>query len=236
MTPEAAGAPAIGRPPVVRHCFTDRSHGDLSVHLPHEVLERRRAAIAPTPWTWLEQVHANRVVVVEAPGDHAGAHADAAVTTAIGATLAVHTADCAGVLLRARTDRGSVIGATHAGWRGLESGVLQATVAAMVALGAHQVTWRLGPCISASSYEFGETELARLADRYGPSVAASTTSGAPALDLRAGVAVALTEVGAVPETPDPLAVRCTASDPAFFSWRAGRDPERQAAVTWIEAG
>jgi hypothetical protein len=52
--------------------------------LPADVLEPRRAAIAPNPWTWLDQVHGARVVVVTRPGEHAGAAADAAVTVGFG--------------------------------------------------------------------------------------------------------------------------------------------------------
>ncbi len=174
-------------------------------------------------------------MVVNTPGQHAGADADAAVTAEPGAVLAVHTADCAGVLLCAGTDDGAVIGAAHAGWRGLESGVLQATVAAMRELGAQQVGWELGPCISPDAYEFGADDLDRLVQRYGPTLRGATAGGAPALDLRAGVAAALAEAGATAVLEDPLAVRCTASDPDCYSWRARSDQGRQAAVTWIEA-
>jgi len=173
-------------------------------------------------------------MVVTRPGEHAGADADAAVTRVPGAVLAVHTADCAGVLLRAETGDGVVVGAAHAGWRGLESGVLQATVAAMRDLGALQVSWELGPCISPAAYEFGEVDLDRLIQRYGPTLRGTTAGGERALDLRAGVAAALAETGASAVLDDPLAVRCTSSDPDCFSWRARGERGRQAAVTWID--
>lgn len=222
----------VGRTTIEQR-FTDRSHGDLAVGLDAEELEPRRAAVAPTPWTWLEQVHGADVVVVERPGDRAGTRADAAVTATPGATLAVHTADCAGVLLIGSGGPDPVIGAAHAGWRGLELGVLQETVIAMRSLGAREITWRLGPCISAAAYEFGAEDLARLARRLGPSVVATTASGAPALDLRAGVAAALAQVDATPADHEPLQVRCTATDPGCYSWRARADRGRQAALTWI---
>lgn len=224
----------VGRTTIEQR-FTDRSHGDLAVHLDPRELEPRRRGLAPTPWTWLEQVHGADVVVVERPGDRAGARADAAVTATPGATLAVHTADCAGVLLIGSGGPDTVIGAAHAGWRGLELGVLQSTVAAMRSLGAREVSWRLGPCISAAAYEFGDDDLARLARRLGPSVVATTAWGAPALDLRAGVAAALAEVDATPSDPEPTQVRCTATDPGCYSWRARAERGRQAALTWIDA-
>lgn len=226
----------VGRP-LVHARFTDRSDGDLCVRLPPEELAARRAAVAPTPWTWLDQVHGATVVRVTHPGEHAGASADAAVTSVPGATLAVHTADCAGVLLRNGDDEPMpVIGAAHAGWKGLEAGVLAATVAEMRSLGARRVRWRLGPCISASQYEFGADDLARMRELLGDDVVSSTDAGAPALDLRAAVAAALAAADAEPDDGvDVRDVRCTATEGELYSWRARRDAGRQAAVTWIEA-
>lgn len=201
-------------------------------------LEPRRAAIAPVPWTWLNQVHGARVVVVRSPGEHAGVDADAAVTDVVGATLAVHTADCAGVLLRSEGPGRRVIGAAHAGWRGLEAGVLEATVSAMHELGATAIRWMLGPCISADHYEFSPVELDRLAARFGERVRSRTLDGRVAFDLRAGVSSALSACGAEPyesagpahPTPTPP---CTADDERYFSWRARGDRGRQAAITWM---
>jgi hypothetical protein len=223
----------------VRLVFTDAADGDLRVDGDAARLAARRGRIAGRPWTWLRQVHGADVVVVDRPGGGAGAEADAAVTARPGAVLAVHTADCAGVLLvGARPDGSPVVGAAHAGWRGLSLGVLQATVAAMGDLGAERVVWRLGPCISPAAYEFGEDDLAGLCDRYGGTLRSRTVTGRPALDLRAGVRAALAEAGvdAGPDVGDGHggAVPCTALDAGFFSWRARRDTGRQAAVVWIE--
>jgi YfiH family protein len=50
-----------------------------------------------------------------------------------------------------------VIGAIHAGWRGGLSGVIEATVQAMVGLGAapERIRAAVGPCIAQASYEVG---------------------------------------------------------------------------------
>lgn len=213
--------------------FTDRSDGDLAVDADPAALAAARARVAPGEWTWLRQVHGADVVVVDAPGRHAGAQADASVTTVPGAVLAVNTADCAGVLLAARGPSGPVVGAAHAGWRGLVAGVLEATVEAMRSLGARDVHWCLGPCISPAYYEFGAAELDLVAERYGEQVRGATIDGTPALDLRAGVAAALTSVGAT--GPVDPSVPCTASESRYYSWRAGRDTGRQSAVIWTGA-
>lgn len=211
--------------------FTSRAEGDLAVDGVHDVLEARRRAIAPTPWTWLRQVHGDDVVVVTEAGEHAGAAADGAVSAVAGVTLAVHSADCAPVLLHSEGDGPTVIGAAHAGWRGLRAGVLQRTVAEMRRLGADEVVWQLGPCISPAAYEFGPDDLERLREALGDAVVARTATGAPALDLRAGVRAALDEAGARPLDPD-AEVDCTATDPRYYSWRAREDRGRQAGIVW----
>ena len=233
--PAPGGAVADGAGRRLHVVFTDSTHGDLAIDAARPGLDRRRAAVAPGPWTWLRQVHGADVVVVEHPGQHAGARADAAVTACEGAVVAVQTADCAPVLLAGFHGEDLLaVGAAHAGWRGLQLGVLEATVAALGDLGATHVTWRLGPCISPAAYEFGAEDLDAVAARLGPQVRARTALGRPALDLRAGVRAALAATGAVEAEPG-VAVDCTALDTRYFSHRARADVGRQAAVTWIAA-
>ena len=148
----------------VRRRFTDRSDGDLQIDQDPAVLAARRAAIVDLPWLWLRQVHgADVVTVTRADRDGvaalAGTEADAAVTAEPGVVLAIHTADCVPVLL---TSPQGVIGAAHAGWKGIEAGVIGATVDAMRALGATDIHVELGPFIRAECYEFGEDDLERV--------------------------------------------------------------------------
>ena len=152
-----------------------------------------------------------------------------------GAVLAVHSADCAGVVLaRDRPQRPTaIVGAAHAGWRGLESGVLQQTVQRMRDLGGDAFTWDLGPCISPGGLRVRRRAPSTSSrSRYGDVVRGRTLDGKPALDLRAGVRAALGESGRsrMPVTGPPP---CTALDPGFYSWRARGDTGRQAAVVWL---
>lgn len=189
------------------------------------------------PWTWLQQVHGAEVVVVDRPGGRVGAVGDAAVTATAGVVLAVHTADCAPVLLSDPV--AGVIGVAHAGWQGAEAGVIEATVRAMTGLGGRveQIEAVVGPCISPVAYEFSMDDLTRLALRHGPEVVAATSTGAPAFDLRAAVRSALIVAGVRPDAID-IDPRCTASAvdggvPQFFSHRARGDVGRQASVIWM---
>lgn len=102
------------------------------------------------------QVHGHDVAVVtEAWAAGAGPRADAMVTDRTGLALGIVTADCAPVLFADRA--AGVVGAAHAGWRGAVSGVIEATVDAMIRLGARAdaIAAAVGPCIGQASYEVG---------------------------------------------------------------------------------
>lgn len=223
---------AEGRVAQVR--FTTVADGDLRISRPSPELLEARAKVLDRPWSWVRQVHGATVVEVAAPGDEAGAtEADALVTTTEGAVLAIHTADCAPVAL---VSPQGVVAAVHAGWRGLEAGVLQATLDRMRDAGARHVRAILGPCIHAECYDFGP-ELERLAIRFGPGVRSQTSNGHDALDVPAAVRAALRpgERSAGRPTVTDLATIdiCTACDERFFSHRARGDEGRQALVVHL---
>jgi YfiH family protein len=100
---------------------------------------------------WLRQVHGTGVAKLEgAPVSEA---ADAAVTGKRGEACLIMTADCLPVLFA--DEAGTQVGAAHAGWRGLSTGVLEATLAAMQAAPGEVMAW-MGPAIGPRSYEVGE--------------------------------------------------------------------------------
>lgn len=102
----------------------------------------------------VHQVHSADVVTVTEPFDDKP-RADALVTSTPGLALSVLTADCQPVLLA--DPKVGVIGAAHAGWRGALSGIMEATVDAMTALGANaqDIHAAIGPSISQRAYEVG---------------------------------------------------------------------------------
>ncbi|MFT6571610.1 MAG: YfiH family protein [Sphingomonas echinoides] len=131
------------------------------------VIENRaRAVAAVQPGARLlspYQVHSADCVTVATPfADDARPHADALVTDRPGLALGIVTADCAPVLLA--DVQAGVIGAAHAGWKGALGGVTDATIQAMVALGAQRdrIAAAIGPCIARASYEVD----AGFADRF----------------------------------------------------------------------
>ena len=107
------------------------------------------------------QVHSTAVVTLtERP--QGVIEADAMVTNRQDLLLGILTADCSPILF-ADPDAGIVAGA-HAGWKGAAGGIVDATVAAMVGLGADPKNIRaaIGPTISGANYEVGPETAAQI--------------------------------------------------------------------------
>lgn len=193
---------------------------------PERVRENRRRAmqsleVRPDGLVTLYQVHSPTVAEVDQPFRPGEApKADGAVTTRRGIALGILTADCAPVLF-ADAEAG-VIGAAHAGWRGALTGILEATVAAMVRLGARteRLSAAVGPCIAQGSYEVGPEFAARFLEADPANAAFFRPSARPShhlFDLGGYVAARLRKIGV-----DKLAAagHDTAAEPErFFSYR-----------------
>ena len=107
--------------------------------------------LLPTEPVWLQQVHG--VTVVDAAQAACLPQADACVSAQPGAVCVVMTADCLPVLLC--DQQGTVVGAVHAGWRGLCDGVIEQTVQAMKVRPTDLMAW-LGPAIGSQAFEVGD--------------------------------------------------------------------------------
>lgn len=192
----------------------------------------RGEALPPLPSAplWLKQVHGRRVVrAEEARGEP---EADAAVATEPGIVCVVKAADCLPVLFA--DDAASVVGAAHAGWRGLSAGVLEATVDEMRVPGGRLMAW-LGPAIGRAHYEVGaEVRDAFLAhDPAAESAFAANRPGHWLLDLYAAARLRLAARGVERVYGGGF---CTYADAARFpSWRRERGEERIAALVWLES-
>ena len=108
---------------------------------------------------FLQQVHGVDVIALDA-GSAQGQAFDACVTSASGVVCTIMVADCLPVLLAHRS--GAVVGAAHAGWRGLAGGVLETLferfagqIQAPPGQAAQQTLAWLGPCIGPRSFEVG---------------------------------------------------------------------------------
>lgn len=145
---------------------------------------------------------------------------DAIVTATPGLAVGVLSADCAPILFADAQAR--VVAAAHAGWRGAIGGIAEATIAAMLRLGARKDRIRaaVGPCIGPAVYEVGADFQADFLARdssSGKFFAAPSPGARPHFDLPGYVADRLIRAEVAVERRPPL---CTYDDDGlFFSYR-----------------
>ncbi|OYW22579.1 MULTISPECIES: polyphenol oxidase family protein [unclassified Sphingomonas] len=189
-----------------------------------ELIENQRRAIDSvlpgSTLVTLYQVHSAEAVIVTSPfDDDARPRADALVTDRPGLLLGILTADCVPVLF---ADKASgVIGAAHAGWKGALGGVTDATIEAMLALGADRdrIVAAIGPCIARASYEVDDGFAARFAedDPANERFFSPSKPGHQQFDLEAYVAHRIAHAGVA--TVEMLGLDTYADPARFFSYR-----------------
>ncbi|MFN4241870.1 MAG: polyphenol oxidase family protein [Tepidisphaerales bacterium] len=102
----------------------------------------------------VRQVHGAAVAVVRRGEPfREGQEADAIVSDDPDRTVVIRTADCAAVLMASADGR--LIGAVHAGWRGVVAGAVTAAAKVMAELGRPAVRAAVFPAISADAFEVG---------------------------------------------------------------------------------
>jgi len=147
--------------------------------------------------------------------------------------LAIMVADCMPVLLA--SEDGAVIGAAHAGWRGLAAGVLEATIAAMGVEGRGLHAW-LGPAIGPAHFEVGDEVRAQFLAGDARAAAGFTANarGRWQCDLALLARQRLARLGV---TRVSAAERCTYAEAAnCYSYRRDGQTGRMAALIWRSAG
>ncbi|WP_394788933.1 peptidoglycan editing factor PgeF [Rhodoferax sp.] len=245
-------------PASVRAVFTTRAGGhsvapydalNLGSHVgdaPAAVAQNRATladALQAQP-VFLQQVHGRVVARLDAASGETLV-ADASLTTLTDLACTAMVADCLPVLF---TDTcGTVVAASHAGWRGLlgtdGEGVLEATYKEIMAVAqaasapkATEVIAWLGPCIGPQTFEVGpevpaafiarQPEAAALFVPHGPGKWLANLPGLARLRLQA-----LGVRGIYGNDGSPA--WCTVSNPSrFFSYRREPVCGRMAACIW----
>ena len=231
-------------PPNVKACMTTRKGGvsrgcwesfnlsttigdDKKSVLRNRKLLYQRLSLTRPP-LWPTQTHGNHVVAVETMLD--GEEADGVVSFTADFVCAILTADCLPVVLC--THNGQCVGVAHVGWKGLASGILEATVNAMREKG-NIMAW-LGACIGPLSYQVGDDVRDSITSMH-PFVAdcfVPDTNGRWRADLARIARVLLLRLDVFPVTGGWF---CTYLESLrFFSYR--RDQQRtgrMGTLVWI---
>jgi YfiH family protein len=215
---------------------------NLGMHVgddPVVVLKNRLLlrSVLPAEPLWLTQVHGNAVIDADALSDtdlQRVPEADAIVTATPGHVCIIQTADCLPVLFC--SSDGKVVGAAHAGWRGLAAGVLENTIQQMRRKGAHEITAWLGPAIGPQKFEVGHEVL----DAFTTIDAGNATAfqevqgqrGKYLADIYLLANIALQRAGVSQIAGGGL---CTVTEEKrFYSYRRDDVTGRMASLIWIK--
>ncbi|MGI4858870.1 MAG: peptidoglycan editing factor PgeF [Janthinobacterium lividum] len=149
---------------------------------------RVQAHVGGRTIAWLDQVHGVEVVdAAIAAAAPVPLRADALITDRADLVCAIMVADCLPVLLSDR--QGRVVGAAHAGWRGLCGGVLERTAAALAQRAGRAPLYAyLGPAIGPTAFEVGADVRAAFLDTALPEERAASAAAFVALPAAAGSA------------------------------------------------
>ena len=195
-------------------------------------VERNRIllnTLLPSEPVWLKQVHGTDVV--NADMTDCLPQADACIARHRAAVCVVMTADCLPVLLC--DTQGSVVGAAHAGWKGLAAGVIEVTVQAMDVAPQELMAW-LGPAISQEAFEVGDEVRAAFVAAQPQSVAAFVPglSGKWCADIYALARLRLNALGITQIYGGDY---CTYRDSErFFSYRRDGATGRMGTFIWLD--
>ncbi len=187
------------------------------------------ATLMPSEPVWLQQVHGT--VVADADNADCLIRADASVAHHRGAVCVAMTADCLPVLLC--DEAGTVVGAAHAGWKGLAAGVIEATVQSM-GVAPHKLMAWFGPAISQRAFEVGGEVRAEFIAHHAQATDAFLPGegGKWLADIYLLARQRLHALGVSRVYGGEL---CTYNDPArFFSYRRDGVTGRMGTFIWLE--
>lgn len=244
--------PQWPQPETVRSCSTTRQGGvslppydslNLGSHvsdLPEHVTTNRQRlqqlASLPSAPHWLEQVHGTDVARLTQKTSHQTIRADAAYTDELGIVCAAMSADCLPVLFCSRA--GDEVAAAHAGWRGLNAGILENTLSTFRADPQDVMVW-FGPAIGPQQFEVGAEVREAFIDNDAQAATAFTPFVKDTFFGKEKYLANIYELARLKLQAAGVrhfygADRCTVSEPAyFFSYRREGITGRLASLIWL---
>ncbi|MFT7558438.1 MAG: YfiH family protein [Flavobacteriales bacterium] len=239
----------------IKACITTRQHGasegaysafNLAAHVGDNIehVEATRRLLESSPLlpqssiNWLNQVHGTNIAALPLQVESTLITADGAYSATVDTVCAVLTADCLPVLF-CNAD-GSEVAAIHAGWRGLQQGILTKALS-MFRAPAEEIFSYMGPAISQNHFEVGDDvrtafiEAERLRAYQRPVREAFKSNGLDGkwqADLYQLARSELTAAGVAYVGGGEL---CTYRDSdLFYSYRRSALTGRMATLIWID--
>lgn len=185
----------------------------------------------------LRQVHGAEVLIYD---QHTWALTyplpyDAVITDKKRVALGISTADCLPILMIDRSKK--VIGAVHAGWRGMWRGVIQRAVRTMIEAfesAPEDILVGIGPGIGPCCYEVGEDVVSLFQSSSDtPQEFIQEREGKTYLDLSRAAQLELTQMGIPPENIETIPLCTACRKDLFFSYRRDGKTGRQLSFIML---
>ncbi len=231
--------PAWKLPLNIKAVISTRSNQfNLATHVnddPDNVIANRQLLrnYLPNEPFWLQQTHSDRVV--KADFSQTMPDADASYTTQKGVICAVMTADCLPILLT--NISGDFVAAIHAGWRGLNDGIIVKTIRKLPQFKPKEMLAFIGPAIDQECFEIGaEVRKSFLLNDINTAqfFNLSKNEGKYMANLRGIAEYKLLQAGLYPQNITNPAICTKCNHNWFFSYRENSNTGRMASLIWKE--
>lgn len=192
----------------------------------------------PSAPVWLNQTHSTQVVDAATHLSDTGEipEADASFSTRPGVVCTVMTADCLPLLVTNR--QGTGVAAIHAGWRGLQAGIIESTVKQLMRETETQpqdIGVYLGPAIGPQAFEVGPEVKDAFVEHDRQAEIAFKPSPRADHYLADIYQLAIQRLGILGIDNISGGDYCTYSDAErFYSYRRDGRTGRMASLIWLE--
>ncbi|MEN9946437.1 MAG: hypothetical protein RLZZ293_823 [Pseudomonadota bacterium] len=228
-------------PPTIKTIITTcHDNFNLALHVgddPERVMRNREVLhqYSPPVINWLNQIHSTIVIEANAQTANNLNDADASYTTKQGIACVVMTADCLPILLT--NLQGDFVAAIHAGWRGLNNGIITNTLEQLKQFDRSNILAFIGPAIGQECFEIGSEVREEFLDQnyqltgfFKPSI----NSGKFMADLRQIAAYQLIQLGLKAYNISNSNICTHCHHKWFFSYRHKQNTGRIATLIWKE--
>ncbi len=213
---------------------------NLALHVgapTEEVMHNREMLnqIVPNSPKWLNQTHSTNVINWDNKFDYIVLDADASITTKKNTVCVIMTADCLPILLTSRN--GDFVSAIHAGWRGLNNGIIAKTLAELSEIAKEEILAFIGPAIDQECFEIGAEVREQFLSKDNSTeqyFQATANSDKFMGDLRGIAAYQLVNLGVQSSNIYNSKICTKCHNDWFYSYRANPKTGRIASLIWLE--
>jgi|TARA_B110000261_G_C12998325_1_gene323169 YfiH family protein len=200
--------------------------GDEQTHVKKNRRDIKKSLNLTMEPCWMKQIHSATIKKVKQ--SVSGLVCDGSYTDTVGLPCAVLSADCLPILVCNKD--GTKVGVIHAGWRGLDNGIITKFIKKFSKDPSEIICW-IGPSISQNNYLVREDVYKKLST-ISPAIFNRIDEEHWGLDLKKAAKVFLKDAGVEKIFTDEMCTYQSAN--LYYSYRGETNTGRIASLIWIE--